>query len=550
MRAAAVRSELNATWSFIVRTPTDEEVGVFTMYFAEPRTPAEHELEFAETITRLAGITVASERAPQRVARSEDLQRSLCSDSREVIWLTDWVSERVVYVSPSYASIWGRPCLELYEDPRAWNLALHSDDRERAATAYRHEAELGTYDIEYRIIRPDGDERLIRDRAYPIRDATGRVVQVVGISTDITGESTVVGSPFEGETRFRQLAENIGAVFWLTDWIERRVLYVSPKWERIWGQSVECLYGDDRSAWADNIHEEDRARVLASFARDAEAGTYDEDFRVIHPDGTVRWLHERAFPIRDGLGKVVRVAGVAEDITNRKRVEHELQDARDEIDALRRSEVASLTSELLLAEENERRRLAQELHDGMNQLITLALLRIAQLKDSTTGAEHQLASEIERIVAEAGDSTRALSYRLSPPILHDLGFLPALQWLVEDVEESYGLAIELIEPCSPSQLDERIRVLLFRAVRELLVNVAKHAQADKARVVVWETPSALCISVEDDGVAFDERATDKRGIGLRGIRERLAHLGGEMQIQSGRREGTIITVVAPLSPTP
>ncbi len=355
----------------------------------------------------------------------------------------------------------------------------------------------------------------------------------------------------EGEKTFRQLAENVGTVFWLTDWRDRRVLYVSPNWEQVWGLPVDCLYSEDTQAWAESIHPDDRERVVASFAAQAVTGAYEEDFRIVQPDGEVRWLHERAFPIHDEEGEVYRVAGIAIDVTRRKQDERALARARDEIEELRRRQVESLTSELLLAEENERRRLARELHDGMNQLITLALLKLAQLRDLTDGPARELAEEIEAVVDQAGQSTRSLTYQLSPPILHDLGFEPALQWLVEDVQQNHGLDVELDEGDETSPLDERVRILLFRAVRELLLNVATHSGAGTAFVRLRHGPEELEISVEDDGDAFDPAELGRRGIGLFSIRERLNHLGGVMRIESRSGGGTRITLIAPIQiPSP
>jgi PAS domain S-box-containing protein len=546
-RDLAQRAEIRACWSEPIKGKDGSVLGTFAMYFSEPRAPRIYEIEFIETIAGIAAITLARHRsAEERRARQTRL-RHLAQDDHTIYWVTDWETNSVLFVSPSYESIWGRSRQSLYDDPGSWTLAIPSEERERVYTAFRDDAAAGKYDIEYRILRPDGRSRWIRDRAFPIQDGSGVVRRIAGISEDVTLRREFENSLRDSEDSFRQLAENVGAVFWLTDWQARRMLYVSASWERIWGQSVECLFGEDSTAWADNIHEEDRERVLECFRRDAESGSYDQDFRVVHPDGTVRWLHERAFPIRNADGVVMRIAGVAEDITERKRVEHELQTARDEIDAMRRSQVESLTSELLLAEENERARLAQDLHDGMNQLITLALLKLVQLKDSTSGDTRVLAEEIESVIEKAGQSTRSLTYQLSPPILHDLGFEQALQWLVEDIEKSYGMEVELNEAEETSPLDRRVRVLLFRAVRELLINVAKHADARSARIDVRRTGDLLEISVEDDGVAFDPEVVGKRGIGLYGIRERLNHLGGEMIIDAQPRRGTNVTLRAPLS---
>jgi PAS domain S-box-containing protein len=323
------------------------------------------------------------------------------------------------------------------------------------------------------------------------------------------------------------------------------VLYVSPAYETIWGRSCQSLYDDPRS-WSYGIHPEDRERMVQSFLEDSADGTFDVEYRLVRSDGSTRWIHDRAFPIRDGEGRIYRIAGISEDVTSYKAIEAELRRARDEIDALRRAQVESLVSELLLAEERERRRLAVDLHDGLNQTLALARLRLARLLDHPDEAARRELRDIVALVDEANQSARSLTFQLSPPVLHDFGFEPALQSLVEDVARTYRIEVSLEGPEDPSPLSERIRVLLYRAVRELLINVAKHAGARRTRVTLERGPSALCITVEDDGQAFDPGVVGSRGLGLSAIRERLAHLGGEMRIDSAAGRGTRVTLVAPL----
>jgi signal transduction histidine kinase len=226
--------------------------------------------------------------------------------------------------------------------------------------------------------------------------------------------------------------------------------------------------------------------------------------------------------------------------------EEEIRRARDEIEALRKRQVESLASELLLAEERERRQLALDLHDGLNQTITLARLKLGEIRARAEDALRGDLQEILELVDQANQSARSLTFQLAPPILYDLGFEPALQWLVEDIGRTYRLDISLDGPEDPSPLSERIRVLLFRAVRELLINVAKHAGATRTRVQLARGDQAIRIAVEDDGQAFDPRIVGSRGLGLSAIRERLSHLGGEMDIASAAGKGTCVTLVAPL----
>jgi PAS domain S-box-containing protein len=351
------------------------------------------------------------------------------------------------------------------------------------------------------------------------------------------------------EERFRQLAETIREVFYLTEWDPgapvQRVLYVSPAYETLWGRSCQSLYDDPRS-WSYDIHPEDRERMVSSYIAGATAGTFDVEYRLLRPDGSVRWIHDRAFPIHDAQGRAYRVAGISEDITERKRVEAEIRQARDQIEALRKEQVESLASELLLAEEHERRKLALDLHDGLNQTLTLARLRLGRLAGLDGARLESEVREVAALVDQANQSARSLTFQLSPPVLHDLGFEPAVQWLVEDVGRTFQLKITLDGPEDASPLSERLRVLLFRAVRELLINVAKHAGASQARVRLERGTSDIRVVVEDDGQAFDPSTVGSRGLGLSGIRERLSHLGGAMTITSHAGRGTRVSLVAPL----
>jgi PAS domain S-box-containing protein len=158
----------------------------------------------------------------------------------------------------------------------------------------------------------------------------------------------------ETEERFRQLAETIREAFWLTDWVNNKVLYISPGYETIWGCTCESLYKNPGS-WSDTVHPEDRDRVVKAFKRDAARGAYDEIYRIQRPDGTARWIHDRAYPIKDEKGKVWRVAGISEDITDLKLVEEELSRARDELE----KRVEERTAELEAANEELRREIAE-----------------------------------------------------------------------------------------------------------------------------------------------------------------------------------------------
>jgi PAS domain S-box-containing protein len=139
-----------------------------------------------------------------------------------------------------------------------------------------------------------------------------------GSFSDITGRKLAEEALRESEERFRQVTENIREVFWLAVLDKSRILYVSPGYEEIWGRSCASLY-DAPQSWLEAVHPEDRHRVREAVLAKQMAGTYDEEYRIVRPDGSVRWIRDRAFPIRDEAGTVYRLAGIAEDITERAR---------------------------------------------------------------------------------------------------------------------------------------------------------------------------------------------------------------------------------------
>ena len=200
---------------------------------------------------------------------------------------------------------------------RAWGEKMHVDDRNTWSIVEHALATRQPFQTEYRISAADGSEKWIWDRGCGVYDAAGNVVAIEGFLTDVTGHKQAFEALRESETRFRQLAENVKEVFWLSDPATGQFLYVSPASEKIWGIPPE-LVSANPMLWADSIHPADRARVLEA-AYDTKAhGQYDIEYRIVRADGGVRWVHGRAFPVRNAEGAVYRIAGVVEDITDRK----------------------------------------------------------------------------------------------------------------------------------------------------------------------------------------------------------------------------------------
>lgn len=221
--------------------------------------------------------------------------------------------------------------------------------------------------------------------------------------------------------------------------------------------------------------------------------------------------------------------------------------------AERTDQLRTLMFQLAMAEERERREIAADLHDDLGQLLAVAGLKLGELMSRDSPPSPEL-REINELIVRAKTSVSSLAFQISPPVLFELGLVPAIEWLAEEMHRAYGLEVVMHDDGKPKPLDQTVRAIVFRAVRELLINVAKHAKAGRADVDVRRTATELIISVTDKGVGFEVHSFDKPrsggGFGLPSLRERLGYIGGALDIDSVPGDGTLATLRAPFELKP
>jgi two-component system cell cycle sensor histidine kinase/response regulator CckA len=267
----------------------------------------------------------AQKQAEEALRKSEQRFRLMAETIEDVLWMSTPNVYNMVYVSPAYETIWGQSCDRLYQSPQSFLEAIHPEDREQAHYQILANQSQGLpFSQEYRIIRPDGSVRWIHNHGFPVKDDQRRVILYTGVAKDITERKQAEVELRESEQRFRLMAETIQDVFWISDPAIAKTKYVSPRYEQVWGRTRKELY-QSAQAFLEAIHPEDRERVRSEIFANHERGEhFNLEFRIIRPDGEVRWIQDRGFPVRDDQGEVILFIGVAKDITERKTLEQQL----------------------------------------------------------------------------------------------------------------------------------------------------------------------------------------------------------------------------------
>jgi PAS domain S-box-containing protein len=361
------------------------------------------------------------------------------------------------------------------------------------------------------------------------------------VTRDITGRKKAERALRESETRFRQLVENLNEVFWIND-VDGSSVYVSPAYERIWGRSCESFYAEPKS-WRDAIHPEDRPRLEATFAADP-ALTEDNTYRIVHADGSIRWIRDRGFPVRNEKGQVMRFAGIAEDITATKCVEEELQQANTQLRVLSRR--------LFEVRDEERRHLARELHDEIGQALTAAKINVSSVQAAKNGDHSLRLQETMALLDNLLRQVRQISLDLHPSLLDDLGLAAALRSLLDQQARRAGLRAQFCAAQLADNIGPAIETTAFRIAQEAITNILRHANAGFVSVHLRTETGALRMKIVDDGRGFDLAEVEGhtgpvRGFGLMGMRERAASVGGRVQIVSSPKKGTTVEVFLPLN---
>lgn len=307
--------------------------------------------------------------------------------------------------------------------------------------------------------------------------------------------------------------------------------------------------------WMEYLHPDDREASVQHWMRCVESGeTYESEYRIRGADAQYRWFRARAVPLRDADGNVVKWYGTCSDIHDSKLLEQSIRDNAVELERLvnsRTAELRRLSGRLMTMQDEERRRIAREIHDGLGQELAAAKMILDGIlaKDSSRQVQ-QASAEASQLVERAIQQVRTISHLLHPPLLDEVGLVSALRWFLEGLSERSGINVRLdVDPPNIGRLKSELETAIFRIIQEALTNMFRHSGARNGTVSLAERNGDILVCVIDDGKGVGQDVEQLRpesvGVGIGGMRQRVSELGGSLRIKNAN-PGTIVEVVIPV----
>lgn len=545
-RAALADAGIGAFVRMIVRG--GQSAAVVEMHHARSRQWTAAEVRLIRMVADRTWAAVEGARAELALRRSEQRHRIIVESARDYAIITCDLEGRITSWSPGAEAAFGWSEAEACMQP----LAITFLPQDRASGVPESELRValeqgGAPDVRWHA-RKDGTSVFIDGTTRVLETPEGGRQGFIKIGQDVTVRRRTEEALRESEGRLQAVTNLVPDLLWSND-AEGRTDWVNQRWPDYTGHSSEHALGFN---WIEAIHPDDRDRTREEFLRAVHAGhEFRDEQRIRSASGEYRWFLVRAEPMRDANDRIVRWFGAAMDI-------HEQRVARDVLEARVRERTSQLEElsrqrqqlleRLVAATEEERGRIARELHDELGQHITA--LRVG-LRD----AKGESLPRMEAIVQRLDQTIDRLTLELRPPVLDHHGLHGAIGSLAEAYDGSSAPRIDVHLPAADGErFSDAVEITIYRAVQEALTNISKHAAAATVSVILEREGDTLRLIVEDDGKGFDADAAllESAGggrFGLLGMRERLALVGGTLEVESQPGSGTTIYARVPLAAT-
>jgi two-component system NarL family sensor kinase len=493
--------------------------------------------------------------------RSEEVRRQIEGGFRRLIE----VMPVAVYVCDKTGIIqdYNRRAVELWgREPRpgdpaqqyCGSLRLYSPDgtfvpHEQSPMAEVLKTGIEARDLETVIERPDGSRTTVLVNIVPLRHDSGELIGAMNCFQDITDRKRAEGSLRESERLLRLVLDALPVGVAVVD-RAGDIILSNPVSYRIWGGSIRSgpqRYAESKAWWHATGEKVAPGEWASARALLQGETSVNEVVEIESFDGVRKIIQNSAVPIRDSDGRITGAVVVNEDISPRKAAERALSDSYHQM--------RTLTARLMRAQDDERRRIAQMLHETTAQNLAglkMLLARLNRTLDHLSDSERSALTESMSLAEQSMTEIRTLSYLLHPPFLDEMGLVSALRWYAAGFAERSGITVDLDLPESLVRLPRDTETALFRIVQESLINIHRHAGSETARIQLRRDAGTLVLQIGDRGHGIPHaslehivRGEGVAGVGIAGMSERMEQLGGSLEIASTDR-GTTVRVRLPL----
>ncbi len=484
----------------------------------------------------------ATKEVQESLSASEVQFHQMAASIRDIFFLADTRSKRMLYISPAYEEIFGQNCASMYADRSAWLAMVAPEDRSRLQAEYRAHRKTANvrFDCIFHIIRPDLTLRWIALKVFSIHDETGRVARITGVAEDITESKNAARALYESEFRLRELLNSIGLISVMMD-RDEKITFCNEALSRLTGWRHEEIIGRN---WFGLFMPDDpgttRRHYATLLADQPEEGRHEN--RIRNRSGEFRTICWTSSIMRSRSGEVIGVASLGEDITDQKREAAKIQHLNANLE--------KLSIKLIQAQEQERISLARELHDELGQRLALLKIDLYQLRQLLVEADAiAIWKNIDLSIVNLIGQIRVISVSLRPPALDYLGLESAIRQLLERQFANSTTTCVFEYVGLPPKLDPAIEIAVYRIVQESITNIVRHASAERVVIEIngGEAGRELELIIRDNGSGFDRTTSGGGSIvpiggssGLSSMRERVELLGGAFATETAVGQGTRI----------
>ncbi len=546
-REAARAGGIGAVWSTPFFARDRRVLGTFAVYSQAPGPPRELDLRLVDRAAHLASIAVERHQTEEGLRESERRFSLVFYANAAAMSITRLADSRFLYVNDMFVTMYGFSRAELIGHT-ALGLGIYDDTIQRQAILSQPPGERMSRNVEARARTNSG--KLLDLLVWIERIQILGEDCILGISCDITDRKRAEEALRQSERLLRLVLDALPVGVSVVD-LSGDIILGNPASQRIWGRVIGSgreRYAESKGWWHDTgkrLAPEDWAsvRTLANGEISVNEVIDIEAF-----DGVRKVIQNSTVPIRDTSDHITGAVIVNEDVSARETARRELNDSY--------KQMRSLTARLLRAQDDERRRIAQLLHETTAQNLAALKMLLARLNRSTVElgeTDRSILTEGISLAEQSMTEVRTLSYLLHPPFLDEAGLLSALRWYAAGFAERSGIKVELDLPDNLERLPLDTETALFRVVQEALINIYRHAESETARIRLRRDPGTLILEVEDRGRGIPEASLKLvrtgggvAGVGIAGMSERLDQMGGRLEIASGEH-GTTVRAWLPLA---